>query len=84
MNDFLTFFMNSETPFLILFAALFWFYIRESKQREKRMEKRIDETQIRIEKQIEGVETDLKTMLTIWKILIDKELERREKENGNF
>jgi preprotein translocase subunit YajC len=78
MNDFLTFFTTSETPFAILFVILFIWYVRENKEREKRQIQSYEALQKVVETEIKAVQTDLKTMLTIWKILIDNELERRE------
>lgn len=78
MNDFLAFFTTSETPFAILFVILFIWYVRENKGREERQMQRYDALQKEVNSQINNVQQDLKTMLTIWKILIDNELERRE------
>ena len=79
MNDFLSFFSSSETPFAILFVVLFVWYVRENKGREKRQMDKYDELQAEVNTKIDAVQNDLKTMLTIWKILIDNELERRNK-----
>lgn len=78
MNDFLAFFTTSETPFAILFVILFIWYVRENKEREKRQIQSYEALQKVVETEIRAVQTDLKTMLSIWKILIDNELERRE------
>ena len=78
MNDFLAFFNSSETPFAILFVILFIWYMRENKEREKRQMQAYEALRNQVEIQIQNVQNDLKTMLTIWKILIDNELERRK------
>ena len=78
MNDFLAFFTTSETPFAILFVVLFIWYVRENKGREARQMESYQALQKKLETQIQKVQNDLKTMLTIWKILIDNELERRK------
>lgn len=78
MNEFLSFFTSSETPFAILFVILFIWYLRENKEREKRQIQSYEALQKTVESQIQNVQNDLKTMLTIWKILIDNELERRK------
>jgi hypothetical protein len=57
---------------------LFIFYIRESRIREARQTRKYDQLQKEIQEQIGEVRNDLKTMLTIWKVFIDKELERRK------
>lgn len=77
MNEFLSFFTSSETPFAILFVVLFIWYVRENREREKRQIQSYEALQKVVETQIQAVQNDLKTMLTIWKILIDNELERR-------
>jgi hypothetical protein len=71
-------FSTSETPFALLFMILFIFYIRESRIREARQTRKYDQLQKEIQEQIGEVRNDLKTMLTIWKVFIDKELERRK------
>lgn len=78
MEQFLNFFTNSETPFAILFVILFIWYVRENKAREERQVMKYDQLQDTVIKQIEEVQHDLKTMLTIWKILIENEIERRK------
>jgi hypothetical protein len=78
MNEFLSFFTTSETPFAILFVILFIWYMRENKQREDRQLERYDLLRKEVNEQIEAVQNDLKTMLTIWKLIIDNELERRK------
>jgi hypothetical protein len=82
MEELLRIFTSSETPFLLLFVILFWWYIREAKAREKRYADQKEEDLQQIESKIQEVQQDLKIMLTIWKILIDKEIERRSK-NGS-
>lgn len=78
MEEFLRLFVNSETPFAILFVVLFIFYVRESKAREERQIAKYDSLQDEVEKRIGEVQTDLKVMLTIWKLLIENEIERRK------
>ena len=78
MDQLMNLFTNTETPFALLFVALFIFYVRDSKAREYKQIERYDLLQQDVKKQMQDVQTDLKTMLTIWKILIDNELERRK------
>jgi hypothetical protein len=78
MNEFLSFFTTSETPFAILFVILFIWYVRENKGREDRQMQRYDTLQKEVNEQIGKVQHDLTIMLTIWKMLIENELERRK------
>ena len=78
MEDFIKLFIDSETPFAILFVVLFIFYVRESKSREERQVAKYDSLQNEVENQIGEVQKDLKIMLSIWKILIENEIERRK------
>lgn len=80
MQDFLAFFTNSEAPFAILFVILFIFYVRENKAREEKQLLRYEQLHDEVEKQIGEIQNDLRTMLTIWKLLIENELKRRKEE----
>jgi molybdopterin synthase catalytic subunit len=80
VNEFLTFFTNTETPFAILFVILFVWYVRENKAREERQLLHYQQLQDHVEQQIGEIQNDLKTMLTIWKLLIENEIKRRKEE----
>lgn len=77
-SEFFRLFSTTETPFALLFMILFIFYIREARIREARQARKFDQLQKDIEDQIAEIRNDLKTMLAIWKVFIDKELERRK------
>jgi hypothetical protein len=77
-SEFIRLFSTTETPFALLFMILFIFYIRENRNREARQNRKNDQLQKDIENQIGEVRNDLKIMLTIWKVFIDKEIERRK------
>jgi hypothetical protein len=77
-TEFIRLFSTTETPFALLFMILFIFYIREARIREARQIKSNDQLHKDIENQIGEIRNDLKTMLAIWKVFIDKELERRK------
>jgi hypothetical protein len=81
MEQIISYFVGSETPFLLLFVVLFWFFIKEAKAREERMNERNKELMGQIEGEIKQVSKDLKVMLTVWKIIIDHELDERSKAN---
>ena len=64
-------FLNSETPFLLLFVALF-FYVIKTIKKERRLQKIIDED-------LKTIKADLHVLMGVWKILLEKEV---KKEGG--
>ena len=66
-------FLNSETPFMLLFVALFFYVIKSNKDREANMAKIID-------KDLKRMSEDLHVLMGVWKILLTKEV---EKEGSN-
>lgn len=65
-------FLNSETPFLLLFVALFFYVIKSNKERESRLQKVIDED-------LKTLSSDLHVLMGVWKILIEKEVEEKRR-----
>lgn len=70
--EFLTIFLKSETPFMLLFVSLFFYTVKANKDRETVQYKIIEE-------HLRSVEEEIKVLITVWKILLEKELEEREK-----
>ena len=67
-------FIGSETPFALLFIALFFYVIKTNRDRERRHHALVQE-------ELKLLSGDLKVLINVWKILLEKELE--EKKNGN-
>ena len=72
--DYLTPFIGTETPFAFLFMALFFYFIKTTKDREQRHQEFVKE-------ELRLMHQDLKILIEVWQILLEKELE--EKKNGN-
>jgi hypothetical protein len=62
-------FLNSETPFMLLFVALFFYVIKTNRDREAAMRKIIDED-------LKILSSDLHVLMGVWKILLQKEVEK--------
>lgn len=65
-------FLNTETPFTLLFVALFFYVIKANKDREISQQKLID-------KEMKKITTDMSILIEVWKILLEKEMEARKK-----
>jgi hypothetical protein len=73
MLDYLEVFLRSETPFTLLFIALFFFVMRRNKDREKRLEKVIDG-------ELKAIREEQQVLIKVWKILLEKELKNKEEK----
>lgn len=62
-------FLNSETPFMLLFVALFFYVIKTNRDREAAMRRIIDED-------LKTLSNDLHVLMGVWKILLQKEVEK--------
>ena len=62
-------FLNSETPFMLLFVALFFYVIKSNKDREAKTAKIMDED-------LKRLSEDLHVLMGVWKILLQKEVEK--------
>lgn len=71
--DLLKIFSTSETPFALLFIALFFYVIRTNKTREKRLTDLIDG-------KITAIHEEMKVLMKVWQILLEKELKKRNEE----
>lgn len=69
--EYLKFFINTDTPFMLLFVALFFYNIKTNKDRENRLHDLI-------EKKLGDMENELNVLVEVWKILLEKELEVRK------
>jgi hypothetical protein len=71
IGEYINFFLHSETPFMLLFVSLFFYYIKSNNIREKR------NSEI-LEGKLERIEEEMKVLIRVWKILLEKELEERK------
>lgn len=75
--EYINTFLNSETPFLLLFVALFFYVIKSNKEREARLQRIIDED-------LKTINSDLHVLMGVWKILLEKEVTSEGgKKNGS-
>lgn len=65
------FFINSETPFMLLFVSLFFYTVKSYKDREKRMNDMI-------ENRLNAMQNEMQVLIKVWKILLEKELEAKK------
>jgi hypothetical protein len=72
ISEILEFFVKSETPFMLLFVSLFFYTVKNSKDRE-------EIHHMMMKEKMELVENELKVLIKVWQILLEKELEERKK-----
>ena len=77
-STFMSFFTKTDVPFTLLFCALFFYTIKSNTSREHHMNQIIDE-------RLNSMQEDMRVMLNVWKILLEKELNRQQggKENDD-
>jgi flagellin-specific chaperone FliS len=68
----LQYFLKTETPFMLMFALLFMYFLKTARDREVSQEKNVS-------KKIDAIQEQLDVMMKVWKILLEKELEARKK-----
>jgi uncharacterized protein YydD (DUF2326 family) len=67
------FFMNSQSPWAILFVVLFLWQLKTNKEREF-------EHHRKQEKDLQSIKKEIEILASVWKVLIDAELERRKEK----
>ncbi len=72
--DYLTLFLHTDTPFMLLFITLFLYVIKTNRDREKC-------DHVTMITKLEKIDQELKVMLKVWKILLQKELEDKKNEH---
>lgn len=70
--EYIRYFINSETPFMLLFVSLFFYNIKTNRDREKRW---TDLTEMKLA----AMQEEMHVLIRVWKILLEKELEKRAK-----
>lgn len=73
LAEYIRYFINSETPFMLLFVSLFFYTVKSNKEREARLNDLID-------KRLERTQKDMQVMMKVWKILLEKELKSKEEK----
>jgi BhlA holin family len=64
-------FAGTQTPFMLLFVALFFYFIKTARDRE------IEQNKI-LESKLSAVQEDVHVLIKVWQILLEKELEERK------
>jgi hypothetical protein len=72
--DIMKIFSSSETPFALLFIALFFYVIKTNRARETRLTDLIDG-------KITAIHEEMKVLMKVWQILLEKELKKRNEED---
>lgn len=76
----LEYFLANQGAWAILFVFLFVYEIRTNDAREKRMRDDQNKQRNETNKKLSKIQADVSLMLETWKIIIEREIERREKE----
>ena len=71
--DLLKIFSSTETPFALLFIALFFYVIRTNRAREKRLTDLIDG-------KLTTIHNEMQILIKVWQILLEKEIKKRNEE----
>lgn len=77
MQDLITYvgtFLHTDTPFMLLFVTLFFYIIKTAREREIS-----DHTEML--KKLNKIDEELKVIIKVWKILLEKELEAKKNEH---
>jgi hypothetical protein len=75
----LEYFLANQGAWAILFVFLFVYEIRTNQAREKRMVEDHNKQKQDTLKKLTKLQADVSLMLETWKIIIERELERRDK-----
>lgn len=76
LPTFLSFFTKTDVPFTLLFCALFFYTIKSNTSREHHLNKIIDD-------RLNSMQEDMRVLLNVWKILLEKELKRQQGGSDN-
>ena len=76
LATFLSFFAKTDIPFTLLFVALFFYTIKSNTGREHHLNTIIDE-------RLNEMQQDMRVLLNVWKILLEKELKSQQGGNKN-
>jgi hypothetical protein len=68
----LNLFLHTETPFMLLFVSLFFYMMKTNTDRENRLNHVIED-------ELKDVHEQISTLVEVWKILLEKELEAKKK-----
>jgi hypothetical protein len=71
--DYLNVFLHTDTPFMLLFITLFLYVIKTNRERE------VQDHGDMVNK-LDKIDQELRVMIKVWKILLQKELEAKEDE----
>jgi hypothetical protein len=72
ITEYLKNFLATDTPFMLMFVTLFFYFIKTARDREK-------EKNNIMEKRLVAIQNDIHVLIKVWKILLEKELEARRK-----
>lgn len=73
LAEYFRYFINSETPFMLLFVSLFFYTVKSNKEREARLNDMIDS-------RLAQTQRDMQVLIKVWKILLEKELKTNKED----
>lgn len=71
LGSYLNYFLNTDTPFMLLFVSLFFYFVKASNDREARLNHIIED-------ELRKLNNEIEVLMKVWKILLEKELEEKK------
>jgi BhlA holin family len=69
--EYLKYFISTETPFMLLFVSLFFYTVKNNRDRELIYFREV-------ENKLAAIEENMDVLIKVWKILLEKELEAKK------
>lgn len=63
-------FLRTDTPFMLLFVSLFFYFMKNARDRENEYNKIINT-------KLSTMEEEMNVLIRVWKILLEKELKKK-------
>jgi hypothetical protein len=63
-------FLGTDTPFMLLFVSLFFYFMKSARDRERECNKIINN-------KLSMMEEEMQVLIRVWKILLEKELKKK-------
>jgi hypothetical protein len=80
MSELIDLFLNTNTPWAILFVILFSWYVKQAKEREREYNEKIKDLHRLIRTDLQKVDRDVQIIVELWKTLLTEEMTRRKDE----
>lgn len=73
-------FLKTESIWAILFCFMFLYFLRTTKKREEERTREMKEFRKSLENDIKLIHANTSFIVTTWKVVLEKELNRRKKQ----